>query len=142
MKLKIKAGVPEDELKIIIFSQSNAREFSWIHSREFRYKGTMYDIVYETKDNSGSRVLHCVTDHQETVLFANLSKLVKQTTEGHSSHNTAQKLLNQFYGGLFPPPSILSVAKLYPFENEINSITFGNSSEPFLKRISPPPKTI
>ena len=142
MKLKIKAGVPDDELKIIIFNQSNAREFTWIHSREFRYKGTMYDIVNETKDNSGSRVLHCVTDHQETVLFANLSKLVKQNTEGHSSHKTAQKLLNQFYGGLFPPPAMLSVAMLYPFENEVNSATIRNISEPFLRSISPPPKNI
>lgn len=142
IKLKIKTGVPEDELKVIIFNQSNALEFDWIHSREFRYKGNMYDLVYETEDNSGSRVLHCITDHQETVLFANLTKYVKQTTEGHSSHKTAQKLLNQFYGGLFTPPAIQSVVKLYPFENKINSPTIHNISEPFLINISPPPKSI
>lgn len=48
----------------------------WIHAREFRYKGEMYDVV--TKVASGSKIrLYCVRDMKEEILIAAFDKISK-----------------------------------------------------------------
>lgn len=101
MKMMIKAGVPEDELTIIYHTETNAHEFSWVHSREFSYRGMMYDVVHEESNEPGVRILHCVTDHQETALFVNLNRLVKQTAQSHPAAKKANVLLSMFMSGLY-----------------------------------------
>lgn len=97
----IKAGVPEDELTFIYHSKANAHEFKWAHSREFSYRGMMYDIVREEISEPGVRLLHCVTDHQETALFVQLKQLVNQSEKSHPAAKRANVLLGLFLSGLY-----------------------------------------
>ena len=101
MKMIIKAGVPEDELTLIYHTEANAHEFKWVHSREFSYQDIMYDVVHEESIEPGNRLLHCVTDHQETALFVNLNRMVKQTAQNHPAAKKANALLNIFLSGLY-----------------------------------------
>lgn len=101
MKMMIKSGVPEDELTLIYHTEANAHEFKWVHSREFSYQGMMYDIVHEESSTPGVRMLHCVTDHQETALFLNLNRMVKQAEKNHPAAKKANVLLGMFLSGLY-----------------------------------------
>jgi hypothetical protein len=51
-------------------------DFDWKHSREFSYKGSMYDIVRTDTINQNTFLFYCVNDIQEKQLFANLDKMV------------------------------------------------------------------
>ena len=101
MKMIIKAGVPEDELTLIYHTEANAHEFKWVHSREFNYQDIMYDVVHEESIEPGIRLLHCVTDHQETTLFVNLNRMVKQTAQNHPAAKKANAFLNIYLSGLY-----------------------------------------
>lgn len=101
MKMMIKAGVPTDELTLIYHTEATAHKFKWVHSREFCYQDMMYDVVREESSEPGVRLLHCVTDHQETVLFVHLNRLVKQKEQSHPAAKKANLLLSNFLSGLY-----------------------------------------
>lgn len=101
IKMKIKAGVPENELTLFYYNEANKHEFDWKHSREFNHHGVMYDVVREEIAAQGIRILHCVTDHQETLLFGNLKILVSQQQKNHPATKKANILLGMFLSGLF-----------------------------------------
>jgi hypothetical protein len=104
IKMMIKAGVPDGELSIIRHTAENSEDFYWIHSREFRYRGVMYDVVRSEKAADGATLLHCVTDHQETLLFANLDRMTKSQAARHPAHTKAINFYSLLMGGLFTPP--------------------------------------
>lgn len=139
IKGRIKQQVPEDELVTIVQTKENAGEFSWIHSKEFRYKGTMYDIVSLEKVSETRFIYHCVTDHQETLLFKNLGKYVNNTMNANPANSKANTLLSSFFNSLYPP-EISSQMHLLESE-EINWACYTTEyNSPFLKLSSPPPK--
>ncbi len=51
----------------------NDKEFRWVHKKEFRYKGSMYDIV-RMKKNGNTTVFICIHDTRESKLFAGLQR--------------------------------------------------------------------
>ncbi len=78
IKRRIKKGVPQEELAHIIYKPSNKNQFEWKHKAEFRYEGTMYDIVRTEFVNDSTQIFHCVNDSQETVLFADLEQRLEE----------------------------------------------------------------
>lgn len=139
--MKIKAGVPEDELTLFYYSDANKHEFDWKHSREFSHNGVMYDVVREENADQGIRVLHCVTDHQETLLFGKLKILVTQQEQNHPATKRANTLLGMFLSGLFFSDGI-------PLNNYLtfNELLWPEIDEgytqPSTKILSPPPKVL
>ncbi len=49
------------------------KEFTWIHKKEFRYKGSMYDIVRTIKKGN-TTIFICLHDTRESKLFAGLQR--------------------------------------------------------------------
>lgn len=92
VKRKIKAGVPEDQLHTLRFLTSEIENgtagINWKESREFEFKGCMYDIVH-TKYSGDYTIYECVNDVQEEVLFAQLDKMTKEASS--KDQNTRQK---------------------------------------------------
>ncbi len=78
IKRRIKQGVPEGELAQIIYKPSNKNQFDWKHEAEFRYNGTMYDIVRRETLNDSTQIFYCVNDSQETILFQDLEKQLEE----------------------------------------------------------------
>lgn len=78
MKQRIKAGVPEDERVVIYITpdmEQNAEIFTRIHSREFRLRGEMYDVL-STTIKGDTLIYTCIHDVKESGLFKNLDAMV------------------------------------------------------------------
>lgn len=101
IKKYIKNQVPDDQLVCIRHTPASASEFHWIHSREFRYNGTMYDVVTVKVISDNVIEYHCVTDHQETVLFKNLNKYVNSSMNSHKANSKAVNLLSLLLSSLY-----------------------------------------
>ncbi len=139
IKAKIKQQVPQDELVSIMHSPENAGEFYWIHSREFRYKGTMYDIVSVKQVSETILIYNCVTDHQETLLFKNLGKYVNNTMNANPANSRANNLLSNFFSSMYPP--VINSRLLILDAKEISwIIQTSRYQSPYLQVSSLPPK--
>jgi hypothetical protein len=80
VKQRIKASVPPAELVRFVLHPGNRFEFHWIHDREFRFRGSLYDVV--RSDHRGdTTLLACINDVQEERLFAGLDALVRRQME-------------------------------------------------------------
>lgn len=101
IKTLIKQQVPDEELVVFLLDEQNAGEFQWIHSREFRHNGTMYDVVRVEVISETTRKLHCVTDHQETRLFKNLHRMVSNTMQSNPANPKVLNLLSQIMSNLY-----------------------------------------
>lgn len=141
IKIKIKQQVPADELVKIEYTSNNKNDFQWIHSREFRYKGTMYDVVSREHVSENMEILHCVTDHQETQLFKELDNYVQNSMNSDPGTRQASSFFNQLLSGLYLPvktslfqETSIVTKKWYHFVSHY--------SQPHLAKLSPPPKAV
>lgn len=141
IKQYIKQGVPENELALITVTPENENQLDWKHKKEFRYKGTMYDVVRKEIINKTTIIYHCVTDTQETVLFAHLDEMVSKNMDPKNDQNSPVKnLLKQLSIPYYPPEKpYWSLFQIYTAI--IYEYTFLYSS-PSLNIISPPPKIV
>jgi hypothetical protein len=64
----------EKLITLTIADAAHDPDFQRIHKKEFRYKGSMYDIVCEIKSGSKT-VFICVHDAKESKLFAGLKRV-------------------------------------------------------------------
>jgi len=83
----LRADMPSEEemIELLIFNkediENNKIDFRWIHSREFKYNGDMYDIV-EKKETDKQLFIYCVNDTEEKKLEEEFEKRVhKNSTE-------------------------------------------------------------
>lgn len=106
IKHLIKAGAPDslhfdfylDEL------EANPSQMTWIHSKEFRYKGEMYDIL-DRHEVDGRVLLHCIHDVKESGLFAELDRMVDLNMQQDPQQKQHQKQLFKLLQSLFLPLS-------------------------------------
>jgi len=69
IKQKIRKGLDEKDLEVIIVPFSNNKEIIWTKkNKEFKYKGAMYDIV-KTKIKNGKSYYFCINDIREKQLI-------------------------------------------------------------------------
>jgi len=139
IKMAIKAGVPDEELTVFRLTDSNAGDFEWIHSREFRFRGMMYDVVREEAGTDGERVLHCVTDVQETRLFCKLDEAARKAAGSHAAHTAASHMLMSLLHGMSIP------GRLQPFPPVTDMVCMSfpwisTYSQPGILIDAPPPR--
>lgn len=86
IKMKLKQGVPEEDLHKISFAFNELHLIDWVRKdKEFKYRSQMYDVV--RKETDGKQVhFFCVNDTQETQLFVNLDAMVSGQSGEDSSH--------------------------------------------------------
>lgn len=97
VKNKIIVGLNKNDLVFFKFSKSEAKiELQWEHSREFEYKGEMYDVV-EAKESSDSVYYWCWWDNEETILNKQLSKLFSAVWNNSPLKNDVSKRLADFF---------------------------------------------
>jgi hypothetical protein len=140
IKARIKQSVPSEELVTIAFRTKNSDEFKWIHSKEFSYHGTMFDIISIEVMKDGSKLLHCITDKQETVLFKNLRKYICNSMNTDPKNTKAGNMLWTLLGNLFPPAE--NIFLIITVEQDIILSPYLFSYlVPNLTIISPPPQS-
>jgi hypothetical protein len=76
---KIEKPAEEELIEFLIFNKidiaDNKIDFKWIHSREFKYNGDMYDIVIK-EENDKQLFLYCINDKKEKKLEKEFAKKV------------------------------------------------------------------
>ncbi len=140
IKHLIKNGVPQNELIAIEFNSSNKLDFDWKHSREFSYKGSMYDIVRTDTINQNTFLFYCVNDIQEKQLFANLDKMVSSCFSEHSKQTDKHIDFSQLLTLKYLAPDIgLLFSKNNSLFFRVNYLDHQYQS-PFILSCEPPPQ--
>ena len=82
----LKSDIPDEKLHTITVSsaEQQSTDFQWIHKREFRYKGNMYDIV-RTEQRGDVTVYRCIHDIEEEQLIESQKELVQETLNNKRS---------------------------------------------------------
>ena len=81
------ADMPSEEemIELLVFNKEDIEkgrlDFKWIHSREFKYNGDMYDIVSK-EETEEQLIVHVINDTKEKKLEEEFEKTVhKNSTE-------------------------------------------------------------
>jgi hypothetical protein len=122
IKLRIKESVPHGELFLIAIKKGEEESLHWLDDHEFRYRGSMYDIVRQYSRND-TVFYSCVNDTQEEFLFENLDFHVAMHSQQEgvpAKADLAFKGIVKDYVPLFP------VVLFFPGEG----IAFGIASPP------------
>jgi len=73
----------EEMIELLIFNKEDIQkgkiDFKWIHSREFKYNGDMYDIV-KKEEADGQLIVHCINDTKEKKLEEEFEKKVHKNS--------------------------------------------------------------
>ena len=73
----------EEMIELLIFNKNDIQEgkidFRWIHSREFKYNGDMYDIV-KKEETDKQLFFYCINDTKEKKLEEEFEKRVHKNS--------------------------------------------------------------
>ena len=141
IKRKLMHSVNKSELVLLKFTpEESEKMLRWEHSKEFEYKGEMYDVV-ETRIEDGFIYYWCWEDKEETVLNRELERLVLDHSGFNKKNIKQTKNLSNYLASLFfsncsekdfnQPEEVNNFRSLY-IDNYIN---YFNGPEP------PPPKS-
>jgi len=76
LKKLSKEAVPLNQLIYFQFSDKEIQNLTWTKKNEFKKDGHFYDVVWKKNLANGLVEFQCVSDDQETVLFAKLDQYV------------------------------------------------------------------
>lgn len=141
VKDQLKQQIQENKLHLITIKETEARKLDWEREgKEFSYKGMMYDVV-RTEKQEGAISYYCISDVEESHLFAMQYLLVEEHLAHSKKNNTAKKLLKNFLDKLFINKYSIEIELLkavtltiLPFKESLQSLA--------LDVIAPPPKLI
>lgn len=138
---KIKRAIPQEDQLLWKFSANDAKtKLFWEHSREFEYKGEMYDVIRsETKGDSIS--YWCYWDRKETKLRKELNVLLVNLMGPCQQNKNEGRQLNEFFKSLFLPVSSIGQNLAVGQDHQRTMIPYNFSLHAF-DRIPPvpPPK--
>lgn len=90
----------QSRLTSFTFETSQLENLDWKHSKEFEYRGNMYDVVTR-KSQGDSTILTCWPDGQETALNHELDKLFQFVIGTDKQSKESKTKTIQFYKSLF-----------------------------------------
>ncbi len=140
IKTKIKEGVPKDELHTFVLTESNKDHFEWKHSKEFKYHGMMYDVVYRSENADGSITLECVSDIQETLLFEKLDSYLAQRIVHQNNGKHPLVEFHIFLSHLYCPTSEVKNLSTELAVAEISTERISFYNDPWIHGIYTPPQ--
>jgi hypothetical protein len=90
----------EDEVLLVFTTYQSITLLVWEHSREFEYKGEMYDII-RSKTQGDSVWYWCYHDKKETKLRKNVQSLLTYFLGTSPQNKTDQQHLVDFFKTLY-----------------------------------------
>jgi hypothetical protein len=101
VKWQMIAGLDKEELVHLKFSEAEKKsELKWEHSREFEYKGEMYDLV-EIELIGDTTYFTLWHDHEETQLNKQLNVLVAKALGNNPTKQENEKKVDDFFKTLY-----------------------------------------
>lgn len=117
------AGVDRAELVQLTFSREQLRtDLQWKHSKEFAYRGQMYDIV-DSLGQADSVTYWCWLDAEETRLEKQLKTLAAKAFGQDARQREKQQHLLHFYLSLFADKPC-NIQLLPPVQEQLNSSAY------------------
>jgi hypothetical protein len=84
-------------IELLVFNKEDISQgkinFTWIHSREFKYNGDMYDIV-EKKETDEQLIVYCINDTKEKKLEEEFEKRVQKNSKEDKHRPSANNNTN------------------------------------------------
>ncbi len=140
IKQQLKTGVSDVDLKLIILNDQTENQIEWKDENEFSLHGILYDIVKRTKDENGVSMFYCITDDQETALFAGLNDQVNKNTDARKNEKNALTNFFKLQSTLSSIPEYK--ANLSALEQKNYALISYFYSAPAIDILSPPPKNL
>ncbi|PLW94486.1 MAG: hypothetical protein C0592_02625 [Marinilabiliales bacterium] len=100
VKKMIISGMDDDELELLVFTPAQAEKLKWKHSKEFEYKGQMYDVVRKENRN-GCIYYWCWPDHEETALNNKIERVLAKLFGNDTSEKEKSQNIHRFYQSLY-----------------------------------------
>lgn len=132
---------PSDDemIELLVFNkediEKNKIDFRWIHEREFKYKGEMYDIVKKDEINN-QLFLYCINDVKEKMLEEEFAKKIHD----NSKNSKRQQIANHLNIVLSEPAQEEKINFAHFYELSFNSF-YPDNYNSFQQDIpSPPPR--
>ncbi|WP_452230171.1 MULTISPECIES: hypothetical protein [unclassified Lacinutrix] len=101
VKGKMITGINKNELVLLKFTEAETQtEIRWEHSKEFEFKGQMYDIV-EKHVEGDNTYYWCWWDHEETKLNKQLDRLLTNVLGNIQKRQEKKNQLTDFFKKLF-----------------------------------------
>ena len=100
-----RAGFPSEEelIEFAIFNKDDIKykriNFQWIHSKEYRYNGDMYDIVEKSEDDS-LFYFYVINDTKEKELEEKFNKKVEENSKDSKQNQNENNPLKNLYSEL------------------------------------------
>lgn len=91
----------QEELVFLKFTKEETEtKLRWEHSKEFEYKGQMYDIV--SKEVKGDSIFYrCWWDYEETQLNKKLKKMVAIAFDQDEENRETQEIFSSYLWSFF-----------------------------------------
>lgn len=130
----------EEMIELLIFNKEDILEekndFIWIHSREFKYKGDMYDIV-KKDENEKQLIVYCINDTKEKKLEEEFEKRVHKNSSEDKQRPTTN---NYNFVFISEPVQSEQIGKAPVIETVLNYWRTDSYKSLFLDIPSPPPR--
>ena len=110
IKHRILEGISNSELTLVKISPEN-KNIRWKHSKEFEYKGEMYDIVRSEK-HGDTTYYYCWWDNKETHLNQRLTETLSMEWGKNETNKSTKNKLLSFYKSLYFSEEILEIEHL------------------------------
>lgn len=95
------AGMDKKQLVLLKFTKAEKEtQLRWKHSKEFEFKGQMYDVV-ESEISGDTLSYRCWWDNEETGLNKKLTNLVSDILGNNQQNKENNKRLVQFFKSLY-----------------------------------------
>ncbi|MEZ4937004.1 MAG: hypothetical protein R2799_05370 [Crocinitomicaceae bacterium] len=138
VKKEIIQGIDKEELvKIRLSFEEFVKELEWEHSKEFEYKGQMYDIVSAEFDGEHI-IFYCWPDNEETVLNQQLTAALEDLLGGNQERNKNKRSYLKILKSLYLEDASILLSSINQATLEIISKPF-NLRNPNFSPDTPPP---
>jgi len=107
-----RAGFPSEEelIEFAVFKKDDIKyeriNFQWIHSKEYRYNGDMYDIVEKSEDDS-LFYFYVINDTKEKELEEKFNKKVEENSTDSKQNQNENNPLKNLYSELLKSRKII-----------------------------------
>lgn len=119
VKKQLIEEVGKEQLVLLVFSEKDQlTQLKWEHSKEFEYKGQMYDVV-DKKIKGDTTFYWCWWDHAETHLNKQLKALVVNVWDNHPKNQENKNRLENLFKHLYFPTEREQKIQIAVFENDL-----------------------
>ncbi len=97
------AGMDKNDLVLLKFTEEEKERLEWEHSREFEFKGEMFDVM-ETSVTGDTTFYWCWEDNEETTLNEQIASLVNDALGNDRKNKKNCETFNSFLKSLYFSP--------------------------------------